>query len=312
MPTLDLATRSRVTARVYITKGLRIVPGRVSSAIRDRHMARPSPMTARAAGLLRHRSIAHLDTFSFGDVRLVAVDTKITRRLYWYGEAGYEPGESAAWREACRKATRIVEIGANIGYYTVQGALAAPDTPYVCVEAHPDSAAIVARNVALNGLTNVQVVHAAVVADPSVESIELALPDEEQYLAPTAAFLATGTEGVGERRASQRTIPVPATGAAALLDGADLVKLDIEGAEHQVLEESLPGLIDRGATLFVEVIGDTPQLREQLTLMMKAGYEANVITDAAPSPITAEDLRDADFMREFGSRDVILSPTSAG
>src|SRR3712207_7346831 len=43
------------------------------------------------------------------------------------------------WRKLCRASERVLELGANVGYFSVQGALAAPQARYTAVEPHPFS-----------------------------------------------------------------------------------------------------------------------------------------------------------------------------
>lgn len=97
--------------------------------------------------------------------------------LYCYGQEGYEGHEVSWWRHFCRQSHGVLEIGANIGYYTVQGALAAPGIPYTTVVAHPESADVVRRNLELNAIHHVKVIQAAVVGTTDVTTVELALPD---------------------------------------------------------------------------------------------------------------------------------------
>ena len=57
----------------------------------------------------------------------------------------------------------FVDVGANIGYYTVLGAkIVGSQGKVVAVEAIPETADQLQRNIAVNGLTNVDVVQAAV------------------------------------------------------------------------------------------------------------------------------------------------------
>lgn len=295
--------RARVAARVAAGHGLRAVPLTVIEAARRRHLL---------AGVLRHRSIADLGEFTVSGrfpVRLAAVDSRLARMLYWYGEHGYEANEVLWWRHLCAGAQGILEIGANIGYYTVQGALAAPDVPYMSVEAHPESVAIVRRNLSLNSIDHVRVVHGAVVGETTGdELVELALPELEHYVAPTGAFVASGTEGVGTRRPSDRSISVPAIATASLIDGVDLVKLDIEGFEHTVLAPILQPLVERRATILVEVLRDTPMLRSQLSGLATKGYRFWLVSGPELRKVPVGALKHVDFFAEYGCRDLAAIP----
>jgi FkbM family methyltransferase len=311
--TLTWPTRLRVAARVALTRALRAVPPGVSATVRTRYAeAAGARRTALglAVSVLRHRPLAPLDTFTLIDnpaVRLAAVENRMVKRLYWYGEHGWEGVETDWWKRFCRQADRILEAGANVGYYTVQGALAAPGARYVAVEANPESAAVVRRNVALNALDNVEVVEAAVVGTDGVDSVQLALPDQERYVAPTGAYLVDLREGIRDRPA-HRTVTVPAVHIRDLAADADLVKLDIEGMEHDVLEPIAEDLVRRRAVVFVEVLTDTPKLRQLLVRVAEGDYRLYVIGKHALTEVPAQMLRDVNLEAAHGGRDLIVLP----
>ncbi|XVQ08353.1 FkbM family methyltransferase [Spirillospora sp. CA-255316] len=283
---------------------------RATVAVRDRSATSGHRFWKSLAGILRHRPLSPLSEFPLPDnreVRLAAARSRLVQLLFWYGEGGYEGAETHWWRVLCGRATRILEVGANIGYYTVQGARAAPGVPYTAVEANPESAEIVGRNVELNGLTGVTVVQAAVVGDDAPATMELALPDQERYAAPTGAYLATGTEGIAGRPASA-TVTVPTVAMSALVEGVDLVKLDIEGYEANVLESVRPWLLEARPTIVVEVLREAHRLRSLIRELRDAGYAVHAIGERGLHPITDAEL-DADApLPRYGSRDVILVP----
>jgi FkbM family methyltransferase len=281
--------------------------------VRNRYVAAKrserTPLAA-AAALLRHRPLAPLTEFDLPgnpDLKFAAVESRLARLLYWYGERGYETGETEWWRRLCQGSKSIVEIGANIGYYTVQGASAAPKARYTAVEANPESADIVRRNIALNGLDHVEVITAAVIDDADVTTVELALPDQERYVAPTGAYLSIGTEGIAGRPAS-RTITVPAMAAAGLLAEADLIKLDIEGYEARVLAAAQAHLTANRPTIVVEVLKQVPQLRQILRDLVADDYLALAIGETSLHLLTTAQLDSPDPLPRYGSRDVILVP----
>ncbi|WP_390624112.1 FkbM family methyltransferase [Fodinicola feengrottensis] len=240
-------------------------------------------------------------------LRLTAVESRLARLLYWYGESGYEGCETLWWRRLCERATGILELGANIGYYTVQGAAAAPDAKYVAVEANPESADIVRANVRLNALRNVDIVQAAVVGDDAPETMELSLPDQEQYSAPTGAYLSAGNEGVGNRP-STRAVTVPTVRMSSLVDGVDLLKLDIEGYEAQVLESVRSRIAETRPTIVVEVLKKVPRLRAVISDLHATGYLVFAIGDDSLHLLTADELANPAPLPRYGSRDVVLVP----
>lgn len=310
---LSLATRVRVRARIVLSRVLTIVPISVVTLVRDRHIeasGRARRLWRPLTGVLRHRPLTPLTEFALPDnrgTRLTVVRSRLVQLIFWYGERGYEGAETYWWRRLCGQADRILEVGANIGYYTVQGAQAAPDSPYTCVEANPEAAAIVSRNVELNGLDHVQVVQAAVVGDDAPATMELALPDQEQYAAPTGAYLAAGGEGVVNRPAGT-SVTVPTKPMSELVDGVDLVKLDIEGYEANVLESVRAWLLSQRPTIVVEVLKEAPRLRKLICELREAGYEVRAIGHEDLHIIRDEELAADVPLPRYGSRDIILVP----
>ena len=129
----------------------------------------------------------------------------------------------------------MLELGTNIGYFAVQGGRAAPGVRYVAVEPHPVSAEVCRTHLALNGVTSVELIEAAAVADPAVASVPLLVP-ADQAATPTVAFLSPDTELPADMaRDVAAVLDVPAIDVRRLIDGVDLIKMDVEGQEHLLL-----------------------------------------------------------------------------
>ncbi|GGS83072.1 hypothetical protein GCM10010156_47180 [Planobispora rosea] len=310
---LPPTVRARMRARSALSTILEWLPGGLFVSARDR-FSHSSGLSHKALGqfvrIARHRPLDFIEDFTLPDnpaIRLAAVESRLVRLLFWYGERGYEGAETEYWRRLCGSAKGVLELGANIGYYTVQGASAARHTSYVAVEANPESAALVERNVALNGLDNVKVLQAAVVGEGAPEVLELALPDQEQYVAPTGAYLVEGGEGIIGRPAS-RTITVPTVPVTGLLDDVDLIKLDIEGYEANVLRAAWPRLLEIRPTIVVEVLRNVPELRQVLRDLRAQDYEVHAIGTGGLHRITDEELAAEAPLPRYGSRDVVIVP----
>ncbi|WP_066361020.1 FkbM family methyltransferase [Herbidospora mongoliensis] len=310
---LSPTVRARVLARQMLSRSLIVVPPGVTMKARSSYHSSSGvsrTVLGQVVRVLRHRPLGFVSDFALPDnprIRLAAVESRLARILFWYGERGYEGMETACWRDLCAKANGILELGANIGYYTVQGADAARDVPYVAVEANPEAAGIVSRNADLNGLDNVKVVQAAVVPDDAPATLELSLPDQESYVAPTGAYLSEGGEGISNRPAN-RTITVPTVRMSELVDFADLIKLDIEGYEANVLRAVWPQLLANRPTIVVEVLRNVPALRQVLRDLRAENYEVRAIGDDALHVITDAELASEEPLPRYGSRDVIVVP----
>jgi FkbM family methyltransferase len=244
------------------------------------------------------------------DLAFVAADSLVLAQVYWYGEQGWEPELLPWWRRFCRRSRSVLELGANVGYFTVQAARAAPGVRYVAVEPHPFSLEICRANLALNGVHSVKLIGAAAVADPQTSSVRLLVP-ADQLATPTVAFLPSGTElPAGMTRGVTTALDVPAHDVRELLRGADLVKLDVEGQEHALLAAGLDLLREHRPTLVVEVLPGTARLRALLAeLCLRDGYRCYAPTRDRLVQLDPARLATVRLKEEYGGQDVILCTT---
>ena len=242
------------------------------------------------------------------DLEFVAVDSQVLEQLYWAGEQGWEPELLPWWRAFCRQSRSVLELGTNIGYFAVQGGRAAPGVRYTAVEPHPVSAEICRRHLALNGVTSVELIQAAAVADPAAPSVPLLVP-AGQAATPTVAFLSSETELPADMaRDVIAVLDVPAIDVRRLLDGVDLIKLDVEGQEHVLLTAMRDHLRTARPTLFVEVLAGTVQLRAVLAdLCATDGYRCYALSRHGPVELDGGRLATVELMDEYGCQDVLLS-----
>jgi FkbM family methyltransferase len=284
------------------------LPAPVADVVR-----RPLPGRIRRAMLrvLREggipRSVATFGLVDDPDVRFVAAESLVLAQLFWYGEQGWEPELLPWWRHFCRRSQSVLELGANVGYFTVQAGRAAPGRRHVAVEPHPFSVEICRANLALNRVSSVELLHAAAVAGPGVSSTQLLVP-ADQLATPTVAFLSPDTELPADMtRGVTAVIDVPALDVRRLVEGTDLIKLDVEGQEHALLTASRDHLRRRRPTLFVEVLSGTARLRTLLAeLCSDDGYRCYAVTRTRLVELRPAELETVRLEERFGSHDLIL------
>jgi len=270
------------------------------------------PAQARRAVLRRlyrggiPRAVSSFRLVDNPDLEFVAVDSQVLEQLYWGGEDGWEPELLPWWRAFCRTSRAVLELGTNVGYFAVQGARVAPGVRYVAVEPHPVSAGICRTHLALNGVTSVDVVEAAAVADAAA-SVSLLVP-ADQAATPTVAFLSPDTELPADMAGDgPAVVDVPAVDVRSLLDGVDLIKMDVEGQEHVLLAALRGYLRERRPPLFVEVLPGTVQLRALLAdLCATDGYRCYALSRQGPVELDGERLATVRLMDEYGCQDVLL------
>ena len=136
----------------------------------------------------------------------------------------------------------VVDVGANIGYNTVHAARCAGTSGrVVALEPTPDNLEVLRRNVAASGLANIVV--EPVAAGRAEGERELFVRGEKS--AVNSFFPASCYAHVTE------VLRVPVVPLDELVDEADVVKIDVEGAELDVLE-GMPRLLAKRTALVAE------------------------------------------------------------
>lgn len=124
----------------------------------------------------------------------------------------------------------VHDVGANTGLYSLFAATECGDGEVVAFEPYPPNLELLRRDVARNGLRNVDVVDVALSDSPG--RTEFGRPDEEYAGYGTYSMQVDGTGA---------TVDVPTTtGDRLIADGVvpapDVLKIDVEGAEPLVLD----------------------------------------------------------------------------
>ncbi len=140
----------------------------------------------------------------------------------------YEPFETELLTSLIRPGHVVVDIGANIGYYTLVFARAVgPAGHVVAFEPDPDNFRLLAHNLRSNGYRNVTLVPSAVSDRAGSASLFLSAENKGDHR------LYDSHDGRQSRTVSTVTVDE----VLARCDGPiDLVKMDIQGAEAKALE----------------------------------------------------------------------------
>ena len=94
---------------------------------------------------------------------LIFVDPTDYLQLLIYYLGAFEPHCLSYFRLCATKGATIVDVGANVGVYTLEGAVAAGRTGRVIsIEAAPPNAGMLKRSIELNQVSNVELIEIAV------------------------------------------------------------------------------------------------------------------------------------------------------
>jgi FkbM family methyltransferase len=146
----------------------------------------------------------------------------------------WEPDVTRWFQETLRPGQVLVDVGANIGYYSVLGSKLVGNAGHVfAVEAHPRMAELLHRNVIVNALHNVTTLHKAAWSSHDVLEFHM-----RRHFAANSSAGSLGTEGLQTLDDTEDLVKVEAEPLDDMLSDApsvDVIKIDVEGAEVQVV-----------------------------------------------------------------------------
>jgi FkbM family methyltransferase len=177
---------------------------------------------------LKEKRAVTLDMGRAGEIKMFlnpddpAVSGRILNERIW------EPKETYWYIRVIEEGDTVVDIGANIGYYTLLGgALVGEKGRVFAFEPDPVAFRILERNVRLNGLTNVVLEQKAVSNEHG--SIRLYLAAENK-----------GDHKIYETEESRESIEIEAVSLDDYFNSyegsIDFVKIDTQGAEGAIIE----------------------------------------------------------------------------
>jgi len=143
----------------------------------------------------------------------------------------YEQATTKLFRQLIQPGMVVVDVGANVGYFTLLAAeLAGSSGTVYAFEPEPNNYALLKKNIQLNSYSNIQPIETAVSNERGSTQLYLSAMDNGSH-----SIYGMAARGVTE------THLVATTTLDAFLEGegwpkVDLVKIDVEGAEIRVLD----------------------------------------------------------------------------
>ncbi|MGW7278439.1 FkbM family methyltransferase [Streptomyces sp. NPDC054844] len=232
---------------------------------------------------LREHPRRRVVTVPSGD--LFAVDTQdlIQRYLYLFGT--WEPHMTAWLRRRLRPGDGFVDVGANIGVFSVLASrLVGDQGSVVAIEASPVFHRRLVRHGRLNARGNIRALNAAVSDGHKILTFVLASSRN------MGANSIVPYDGPAESTFEIEARPLPELLDPAEIANARVIKIDVEGAEGSVVRGLAPmlGSLRPDAEISVEVtpermarLGDS--IGELLAVMRDAGFHVyRLANDYAP------------------------------
>lgn len=203
----------------------------------------------------------------------------VDRTIFCTGE--WEPRETALIAGLLKAGDTFVDVGANIGYFTLLAARAVgPSGRVIAIEANPRTFALLQANARLNACGNVDLRNLAAGEAPGFAR-----------MFEREAGNAGGDQvdfGGGDTAGAVTVARLDAIVGDAPVR---LIKLDIEGAEAKALRGAsgllegadAPDLVFEFTPAFLQGMGDDP--RALIGLLEGFGYRLQVIGDHGPRPL---------------------------
>jgi FkbM family methyltransferase len=198
--------------------------------------------------------------------------------IYHFGE--WEPNLTAFIRSRLSnsKNRTFIDVGANVGYFTLLAALLLPQGQVVSIEAFPSIYEKLQTNIRLNRCTNVRALQfAATETAAQISMFHAGYLNEGATTTVVGTF--SGTPVVVEGR------PLADLLTLSEISTTRLIKIDVEGAEYSVVLGMLSALplLPHDAELIIEitasVLGETKS-QELLRIFENAGYHAYTLNNS--------------------------------
>lgn len=197
----------------------------------------------------------------------------------------YEPAVSATVRALLRPGATFVDVGANIGWFSLLAAsVVGPEGRVIAIEPNPRNVSLLELAAADNGYHNIQAFTVALAEGPGAVALETdgsngrVIPITGPPDRPVGASYVVGAEALDDVL------------ARAGAQHVDMMKMDVEGAEPMVLRGARRTLAESRPVLVTEfhpvALDSSPwgSARGYLAQLREHGYRLSIIGEDALGP----------------------------
>jgi FkbM family methyltransferase len=222
----------------------------------------------------------------------------------------YEPTVTAEFRRLLRPGMTVIDIGANIGYYSLLAAsLVGPGGWCLAIEPNPRNVRLLAANIALNRYQHVQICQAA-----ATESLTLLFLNTNH----SNGVVSTADGLLAEALSRETVLGLRLDDVFPALERVDLIKVDIEGAEYRAITGLLrtidrhrPAVISEFSPPSLPAISGV-SASAYLDLFVQRGYSITAITRDANVPCGADVAKVLDVFDAAGTDHIDLCMAPGG
>jgi FkbM family methyltransferase len=210
-------------------------------------------------------------------------DDWVSNQVFWRDWAGYEPETTPLFYRLARNARATIDVGAHVGFYTVLAALANPAGRVFAFEPMAAACDRLLRHVALNRVGNVEWIPSAV-GDVDGE-VDLYFP--RGNLMPCSAGLNSELYAPWAEHMDTQLVPCVRLDTFVRerwIENVDLVKIDVEGAELNVLAGAQSVLASQRPDIVCEVLVPAAKPDALRELLAPHGYSFYLLTPEGVSP----------------------------
>ncbi len=208
--------------------------------------------------------------------RLASVgENYLSFQVFWKGAAFYEPITSLVMRELIWPGDTFVDVGANVGFFSLLIAAQKPSLRVIAFEPNPKNHALLTKNAACNGFRHVACESLALSDAAGAAPLYLADSDMSASLRSDFAF--------HERPPIQvQTTTLDSYLKSRPLSGRLTLKVDVEGAEDAFFRGACNTIVAHRPDIIVEVaVKSAPDYQ---AFLRELGYQFYPITDRGLRP----------------------------